>query len=467
MFLQWCQGYEVDARTIRTVYATLGTVYPHIQTWWTQSGDLLLMASAEPLVYDVGMLREKIRTEPYRTALACVWRVTDLEGMLAHQIANAQFAKDVAARETQEGVINTDDTNIVEFAFARSVGTRSTFGPTTILQTAATRGLTRPDVTNGDVDWDRVEDRRISYYASEGRSLALGPNAPQDRRHRARMFSLLIDGNPPAAIQAWRQQGREPEDLTEMSFLANALNEVGSDDSLKLIERIRPTHPIEADALLAHLRWKQQRHEEALPALQRAYAGYRRDPWPDTDVMRRTLNLTVQMARADLRGDFAKLLYDALDEPFILSLHEETRLRAQLQIASRIDSLTGSNLRVKVLEKFEPHVPWERNILTTRVEAYYRANHPRANQAAKDLDQFMAAEPFPFDQDLPPPPVTRPATGPATGPAATGPTTGPAAEPVKDAPNTPFPADAPGSDATAGKRDESPQPGAAPDPGKR
>ena len=48
LFIQWLQAYEVDGQTVRTVYATLGSVFPFIETWRTQSGDMLLMASAGP-----------------------------------------------------------------------------------------------------------------------------------------------------------------------------------------------------------------------------------------------------------------------------------------------------------------------------------------------------------------------------------------------------------------------------------
>ena len=437
IFLQWCQAYEVDARTVRTVYATLASVYPHIQTWWTQSGDLLLMGSVEPLVYDVGMMRGRCGEYPYKEAISKVWRVTDLEGVLSHQIANAQFAASVAKVEAEEGVLNSDDTNIVEFAFARSVGTRSPFGPSTVLATAAALGQTRPMITNGTVDWGRVQDRRVSYFASEGRQPNLGPGAPQDRRARAQMFTALLQSNPRGALEAWGQQGpqgRGPEDLTELVFLANAYNEVASDDALPLIERIRQVSPIEADALLAHLNWKQQKAPEALEAIQRAFTGYRRDPWPDNDLMRRTLTLAAHMAQADLKGNFAQLLFDALDQPFALSLLDEARLRAQLDIARRVDALVpNSRLRLKVLQRFEPYVPWERRFLTVRLEAYDAANHPNADRAAKELDAFLSAEPFPFDTNLMPArPATRPATGPATGPT-TGPTTVPMLTPGKDA----------------------------------
>src|SRR5207237_5692221 len=80
LFLQWVQAYEVDGQTLRTVYATCHSVFPFVETWQTQTGDLLLVAGAEPVKHDAAALRQRVREEPYRSALASVWRATDLEG---------------------------------------------------------------------------------------------------------------------------------------------------------------------------------------------------------------------------------------------------------------------------------------------------------------------------------------------------------------------------------------------------
>ena len=45
VFLQWLQGYELDAQAVRTAYATLGSVFPAVESWQSQRADLLLMAS--------------------------------------------------------------------------------------------------------------------------------------------------------------------------------------------------------------------------------------------------------------------------------------------------------------------------------------------------------------------------------------------------------------------------------------
>ena len=57
LFAQWLQGYDVDLRTARIFYATLSTVFSHIETWQTETGDLLLICSKTPVRYDIDSMR--------------------------------------------------------------------------------------------------------------------------------------------------------------------------------------------------------------------------------------------------------------------------------------------------------------------------------------------------------------------------------------------------------------------------
>ena len=98
VFAQWIQTYAVHPETIRTVYATLTGVFPHVHTWWTTGGDLVLVASMEPVVIDADMLRARLRTEPLKSAAMNAWRVDSAEGFLARLFANEDFAR-ACARE--------------------------------------------------------------------------------------------------------------------------------------------------------------------------------------------------------------------------------------------------------------------------------------------------------------------------------------------------------------------------------
>ncbi|HKB81427.1 MAG TPA: fused MFS/spermidine synthase, partial [Thermoanaerobaculia bacterium] len=84
IFLQWLQAYDVDNETIRTIYATICAVFPNVETWQTDVGDLLLVGTERPIVYDCDALRRRVAMEPFRSALADAWRVETVEGFLSH-----------------------------------------------------------------------------------------------------------------------------------------------------------------------------------------------------------------------------------------------------------------------------------------------------------------------------------------------------------------------------------------------
>jgi spermidine synthase/MFS family permease len=418
-FLQWVQAYEVDGQTVRTVYATFNSVFPYVETWQTQSGDTLLLGSLTPVKHDATLLREKITQDTYRFALANVWRVVDLEGFLAHHIANDDFTRDVAkVHNDLQAPLNTDDRTVVEFGFARSVGSRRGVTPADMLLLSQSRKHDRPNNVSGDVDWELVQDRRISMMVYEGRSPVLPPDAPLQRRQRAQAMIYLLQGNAPAAIQMWRQQPREASDTTEWMFLAVALNESGSPEAEQYIEKIRQIQPTEAEALTAHLRWRQRKPAETAAALVNVFNRYRSDPWPQRDLMRRTISLAIDVANGDRQGNVARMLYDALSTPFVLKLCEDWRMRALVKIGGHLDAVTGSGMLPIALDAFEPNVPWEDGFLVTRYNAYVRAGHKLAMKAAEDLDEFRENEPFPLDYKLrqEEQPYTRPSTNPTSRP---------------------------------------------------
>ena len=171
LFAQWVQMYEVDEQTIRTIYATLSSVFAHVETWQTQRGDLLLLSSAGPVSYDVPRLRARIAEESYRSALAAVWRTADLEGFLAHYVAGPAVARELA----HEQALNTDDHTLVEYAFARHLGLGRHFNIETVEKLARDRGEDRPRVTGGDVDWEWVTDQRLAFLIGQGEQVRPEP----------------------------------------------------------------------------------------------------------------------------------------------------------------------------------------------------------------------------------------------------------------------------------------------------
>jgi spermidine synthase len=142
LLLQWLQGYEVDERTVRIVMHTLRSVFPSMQVWRTRSRDLLFVCgkSADVLEFDADTLRRRMADPAIADGLRYAWRAVDVEGVLAHYVCGQatieEFLDD--ARQPRDALpLNTDDRNVLEYAFAKTVGQPTRFSTQDLLSAAS------------------------------------------------------------------------------------------------------------------------------------------------------------------------------------------------------------------------------------------------------------------------------------------------------------------------------------------
>jgi spermidine synthase len=391
-FVQWMQAYEVDGPTVQTVIGTLATVFPSVELWQTKSGDLLLIASSKPPIRDVAVLRRRVASEPYRSALFHAWRVSDLEGVLARFIAGQELAR--AAVESDQFVVNTDDVNVVEFGFARSVGSTTQFDLESLREWARANGAHQPPLAGGAVDWARVEDRRLTMMTNDGAVPLLPRNASPEIRRRHAAQVAYLQGDLPRVVEEWGRQPRPPSDPVEMFVVAEALADRGDAAALPLIDAVRRGQNCEADAILARLQMRQGNLSGAAESLEKAFLQYRRDPWPHPRVMDRALETAAMVVNNDLTGALAARLYEAMKEPFaVFTLEDERRIRL-VDIAVRRPPERCNSSTIAALHALEPHVPWRREFLITRRDCYARAGDALLGRAQRDLNAFADNEPL-------------------------------------------------------------------------
>ncbi|HNB69694.1 MAG TPA: fused MFS/spermidine synthase [Acidobacteriota bacterium] len=395
IFMQWVQGYEVDSKTIRTTYATLASVFPTVETWQTQDGDLLLFASKKPIVYDLPAIRTRIKEEPYKTSLMQVWRVTSVEGLFSHYLANARFAQAVAAAVGPN--LNTDDRNNLEFGFARNVGSQDNFRMIDLIHTATRRKECFPLVTGGELNWKLVEDMHMTRLTNENKPPESLPSHTPEQKIRLLAQSHYVKQEFKEALAMWRLQPRYPQDLTELTMLAECLADAGDEGAFEYLNLLKQLQPVEAQAILARLRWRQGRLDEATAALESVFQVYHSNPWPSLWLMTRTVGVAESVAKSDPGKQFARRLYTALKTPFCAYLINETRLSAQLEIARYVEDKA---LLVETFTAYEPNFPWQASYLVERYQLYRELNHPLAAQAEHDIHQFLRYEASPFDEGL-------------------------------------------------------------------
>ncbi|HEY8212220.1 MAG TPA: fused MFS/spermidine synthase [Myxococcaceae bacterium] len=401
LFAQWLQAYEVDAATMRTVYATLTEVFPWVETWEVGAGDLILLASKQPLRHDVEQLRRRLQQEPYKTALFDTWRADTAESVLSHCLAGPAFAR--AVQQTG-GEVNTDDRMIIEFGFGRQLGQRSTFSTWDLMALALARGEGRAEV-QGQLDWSEVQLARAAYFAYEGRTL-MAPGLSEAELKASAPWRLYLHRDTGGAAAAFQALGRAPKSAAELSMAAEVLAVAGDDAAIPYLDRLGPQAPVDASLLLAQLRRSQNRPEEAAKALEGAFLSMRTDPWATPRLAEAGLVMASFLSRQSPATTVP--LLRALEEPFAIGLVNELRSGRRFDLALREGSAEAC---VRALAPMEPWPPFNASVLGARLQCYRRAGDARAAAAERDFDAWLAMIPMSFDQGLrptpPPPPSQR------------------------------------------------------------
>ena len=387
IFAQWLQGYEVDAQLVRTVYATLGTVFPSIESWQVSEVDLLLLASREPLRHDVARVRARAAQEPYRSALDWTWGVGGAEGFYTGYTAAPALARALGAEEGRWR--NTDDRSILEFGFARNLGRTGLFKIAQLRQLAQARGAGRPPLASGRLDWERLDELRSARLAWFGAGLAPpAPDAERDAALRQTARLAWIEGRIARACAAWRQQPAAPDSHLDRLLLAECLAAAGDAAAVPAAEALRRHQPLEAELVLAVLDQAAGRPAAAGRRLLGVARALRTDPWIHMQFGGRVWRVAVPVAQADPAVGLE--LFHALAKPWAAGLFDFPRLQLRMDLAR---TLRRPDLCVETLVPFEPHVPWDRSFLTHRADCYRSFDHPLAARAARELEEFLAAAP--------------------------------------------------------------------------
>ncbi|MEE8525077.1 MAG: fused MFS/spermidine synthase [Thermoanaerobaculia bacterium] len=401
IFIQWLQGYEVDAQLVRTVYATLGAVFPYVESWQVGRGDLLLAATLEPIEHDLERIRTRVAEEPYRSALAVAWGIQGAEGFYSAFLATPAFAEAIGSGEGRW--VNTDDHPILEFGFARNLGRPGLFDLSELHRLAQLRGQDRPAVPPDSLDWKRVRELRVARTIALESQLKSNitddlPADDPELLHRVQARAAYLAEELTVCRDLWFSQTEEPLHPIDQIMVAEALAHSGDDRAPEYAERLRSWQAVSSEATLARWHYVKDRKEMAVRHLIAAFEAYRSDPWPIAALMLRTLIMANALGSED--PEFGRPLYDALAEPFSVKLFEESRKRIRVELAKA----TGfEELCVEAFEALEPWVPWEHRFLADRYECYRLNHHVRTPRALADLEKFIAIAPPRLDQNLEPP----------------------------------------------------------------
>ena len=390
VFLQWLQIYDVDGEAVHTALATLASVFPFVSVWQSQPGDLILMATRHAQRIDTDALRARLKTEPFRHAMLVAWRMQGAEGFLAHHMANPAFARRVAERQGDN--LNTDDTNLLEYSFARTVGRGKMVDNTAVFRVARSLGLDRPEPVPADIDWTRVDVARASDVGPLDPAFLETAFPPEAQRLYRDM--LRYSNSDFAGLRKSFQEGSLGTlPLGTVAMYAEAFSTAGMDEALPLIEGLRKVSPGDAAILEAQMAFARNLPAQASERLRFAFGLQRTDPWGWLTI--NGLRLAPAIAAKD--KTLAPALLDSLNQPFTVFNLEEERHLARLRIALKAgrDEQCADYFR-----PFEPNAIWQQWFLERRLGCYRKSGHALAAAAEADVVAFLARAPIPVGDGL-------------------------------------------------------------------
>jgi spermidine synthase len=112
---QWFHTYEMDDRNLDVVLRTFGSVFPSMEIWDVDDGDICLMGSSQPWESNPEVYQRAFKLEGPRSDLASIGLLTP-EAVLARQSASQYTAFAIAGA----GPLQSDDFPILEYDAPRA-----------------------------------------------------------------------------------------------------------------------------------------------------------------------------------------------------------------------------------------------------------------------------------------------------------------------------------------------------------
>ncbi|RMG96436.1 MAG: spermidine synthase [Deltaproteobacteria bacterium] len=386
VFVQWFQAYEVDARALRTAAATLRSVFDHVEIWTTREGDLALLAFPRPPAIDADAVARRLSEPVFAEGLRVSWGTRGLDGLVAGYLAGDATVRHLA--QDAEDLIDTDDRPVLEFGFQRTLGAPYRVTSAEIRELALALGDDRPPWYAEDEPGLLWDARSVWAHGQLGR-VNLPPTAPAwvKAQHRAR--DAAAAGQHAAAVDTWLSGQRPPRHPADLRMLARSAAKAGRPEAEAWIEELEPLFGTDARIASALLAASRSDTSAAAAELVRAFTSARTDPWFDSVSMEEAFALARRLgveAKATARP-----LFESLEAPFAVHILEEARRGTRLALAAAAD---WPALCQEALAPFEPHAPWQANLLSMRVECY-ETNGARVllERAEHDLETFLDQRP--------------------------------------------------------------------------
>lgn len=383
LFLQWLQGYEVDDRTVMIVLKTIRSVFPSVQIWRTKSRDMVLVCgnSASTFDYDFDSVRLRMKDQTIQVGLKSGWRVSDVEGLAAHYVCSDQTI-DRVLKETPS-FLNRDDRNLLEYAFAKTVGQKTRFS----IQKLHNRAIKTQDASpfsEVTLDPQSVTQRRQAMQLYLGGDVLQEQGLSEIEQIRAEAYLFYREQKYRDAVNSFSKLKTDTACAIESVVYAHSLAEAGQPVSDSLIQKLKNHNPTEAHAVQAISYFHQGQSDRALQETLATFQLLKTNPWATSQLIDSVLRIA--LALSETNPSMSQSLFTQLQTPFSLYRMEDKRLLIRYIIAEKLEQ----KQILEALAAMEPNIPWIGWLLENRAKVYRSARHARSDQAMHELQRFRA-----------------------------------------------------------------------------
>lgn len=374
-FVQWLQAYEVDSEAVKIVLKTLRSEFKHVEVWQHGSVDLLLVCTnAESgLTYDDAILANRLKeSEALREGIRLAWRVADVPGIRARFTCGTRSVDDWVDEQT---AVNTDDRNLLEYFFAKSVGQRTHFSLDRLSSLEQSR-------VGRDDDRRIVGRRRLAMHLFYDGQVAEGDTTEVVSSDLAAAYNDYAAARYERVVRAFYKLGLDMDCPIERIVFAHSLAEIGQPVPDKLLQRIAVENPAEASAIRGLFHSATGDIEVGVSQLAQSLQQFRESPWNSRFVFGSVFRRCA--ALAEVNESTARELFETFSEPFAMHRLEDERLMVRYVISEHV----SDKATVEALSNMEPNVPWRKWLLKHRATVYESTQHPLASRAAAELRTF-------------------------------------------------------------------------------
>ena len=385
LFLQWLQGYEVDDSTVMIVLQTIRSVFPHMQIWRTKARDMVFVCgkSESALTYDAESIRRRQNKETIREGLNLAWRVDDVEGVAAHFVCGDRTIDQLL--KNRGHLLNTDDRNLLEYAFAKTVGQATRFSVQDLCAVAIEARDDSP-VPADHLNLETLAQRRLAMHLHLGGVVPLESHLSAAQRIRAEAYRAYLTKRFSDAATQFKRVDIDATCSIESLVYAHTLAEAGLPIPDHITKKLDDHSPTEAAAVRAIASFQQGQREQAIDDMLTTFKLLQSNPWASAQLIDAVLQRAVVISEVNVIA--ALRIYQQLDQPFAMYRLEDKRLLARYVVSENLEN----RYTVEALKALEPHIPWKGWLLENRARVYAAEQHPLARQASGDLRRFLQLE---------------------------------------------------------------------------